>query len=209
MEQARRRDIALLFRSFSKLKNLRILDVSCNNTYVDNASLAELTAVRDRLTSLDLSSNSKGRRGRTEALSNSKKNCSPGTYVTDSGLATLSSSSSLQYLYINNLTTVTGESLCNIPSLRELECYSCPAMEDDNLIRLLSTSENLERLDVSRCYKVSNRFLNAAINIVKYRQNDRNLKINIGGTRIQTGDIPCNTGSLKIYFLSYMQQRSQ
>lgn len=56
LENTRRNDVSTLFRSLNELKKLRVLDISCNHTYVDNGSILELIAIRDRLTALDISS---------------------------------------------------------------------------------------------------------------------------------------------------------
>lgn len=109
----------------------------------------------------------------------------------------MTSSSSIQHLFIGSLYTITGIGLNNISNLKTLDCYSCWAIEENNLGKVLNSSESLEKLNISYCRKITKKFVDVVKNVISCRANDISLTVIAKGTEINEKDIPSKIQSLK------------
>ncbi|XP_014209865.1 F-box/LRR-repeat protein 3-like [Copidosoma floridanum] len=113
-------------------------------------------------------------------------NVSSCNFVTNEGLASITSLPNLQHLSINYLGKVTDEVLTLMPNLRTMECRGCPRIKNTGLCTLLEESHNLELLDFSGCNQISNKLIEVAIASTKSRPNNILLKMYVGGTTVNT-----------------------
>lgn len=114
----------------------------------------------------------------------------------------MTSSSSLEYLYIQCLKNITGEGLGNMPSLKTLNCSFCDLIEDEHLSKVLDNSKNLEKLNVSYCPKITKNLFSAAKNAQIQRENHVRLLITVASRDfsllkeiLSTGEHKCKDSS--------------
>ena len=99
--------------------------------------------------------------------------------ITDVGLKILSKiMPNLTTLKINKNLNFKGKSLCNFKSLSYLECKECPVTES-NLIMLLKINPNVFHLNILKCKKVKNNFINDVVSIMETRNDKKILTIHL------------------------------
>lgn len=103
-------------------------------------------------------------------------------------------------MFIHSLCNVTGIGLRNMVSLKTLDCYNSLAIEDEHIVRVLNTSENLENLNVSSCVRVTKNIISTALNVMNDRVCKKKLRIILWETKIDINDIPPDTRSLLFEF---------
>ena len=120
--------------------------------------------------------------------------------ITDFGLNSICKLYKLESLDISCNSDITGSEFkrASFNNLKKLICSCCINLEDGGLIRLLKCAKNLEYLNISYCYKITNATIDAAITILKNRANNAILEIIIDATDININEIDENILSLHL-----------
>ena len=110
--------------------------------------------------------------------------------VSDDALELIPGLSKLKVLRIEYLRSrvknITGAGLVGLTNLKELHIHKCYGLQDSNVINFLICAPNLELLDISGCFKLTNSVVDAAIQVTIARTNNLMLKVCVGATRINT-----------------------
>ena len=101
-------------------------------------------------------------------------------------------------LTINFIQTLIGSALGDFSNLRKLYCYGCKKLEDDSVISLLRSANNLELLDIRYCEKISKCAVDVAVEVTKTRTNNIVLEFLIHGTNVDVDKIKGNSSFLHL-----------